>query len=47
MENLTFAGAVENWTKLSSGNTITGQFLSVMKQLADIADNLQKLLGLL
>lgn len=43
---MTFKTAVDNWTALSSGKTITGEFLNVMSQLAKLAESAHKLLAL-
>lgn len=48
---MTFQTAVYNWASLSGNKgypkTVTGEFLNVMKQLGELADSAQKLLGLL
>lgn len=43
--NAKYDDAISRWSTLSGESTITGQFLSVMKQLGGLSENLNKILG--
>lgn len=40
-----YVNVIDRWSVLSSGNTVTGEFLNVMKLLGGLSEDINKILG--